>query len=164
MDPELRRIADESAVRDLVIGFSNGMDARDEALFRASFADEVVLDIPPMGGDAVTLSGPVSGDDYARGVIALLSGFAATQHVSTNHLVAVDGDAASCICYTHATHYLPDEGVHPWLTLGARYDIVARRFPAQGWRITGFRWTGQWAEGNAGLWDIVVAKLKAKGG
>lgn len=164
MDSELRRIADESAIRDLVIGFSNAMDARDEAAFRASFADEVDLAIPPLGGDEVPLSGMVSGDDYARGVIALLTGFDATQHVSTNHLVTVDGDEASCVCYTHATHYLPHEGGHPWLTIGARYDILARRLPGQGWRIVRFRWREQWAEGNAGLWEIATARLKARTG
>ena len=85
-----------------------------------------------MGGDAVPLSGHVRGDDYAHGVIALLTGFEATQHVSSNHLVSVDGDAATCICYTHATHYLPHQGGHPWLTIGARYDIDARRLPERG--------------------------------
>ena len=164
MDPALQRLVDESAIRDLVIAFSNALDARDEAGFRASFADEVDLAIPPLGGDEVALSGMISGDDYAHGVLALLSGFAATQHVSTNHLVQVDGDAATCVCYTHATHYLPDEGVHPWLTLGARYDIVARRFAGKGWRIVKFDWTQQWSEGNAGLWEIATARLKARTG
>ena len=164
MDAELRRIADENAIRDLVIAFSNAMDARDEAGFRASFADEVDLAIPPLGGDAVPLSGMVSGDDYARGVISLLTGFDATQHVSSNHHVTVDGDEGRLVCYTHATHYLPHDGGHPWLTIGARYDIVAKRLPGQGWRISWFRWHEQWAEGNAGLWEIATARIRERAG
>jgi len=132
--------------------------------FRASFADEVDLAIPPLGGDAVPLSRIVAGDDYARGVIALLSGFAATQHVSSNHFVTVDGDEASCVCYTHATHYLPYKDSHPWLTIGARYDIAARRIEGQGRRIVRFRWKEQWAEGNSGVWEIATARLKARAG
>ncbi len=164
MDPVVQRLDDENDIRKLVIAFSIAMDARDEAMFRASFADEVDLAIPPLGGDAVPLSGLVRGDDYARGVIALLSGFRATQHVSTNHLISVDGDAATCICYTHATHHMPIEQGDPWLTIGARYDIDARRIAGQGWRIVKFRWNEQWSEGNAGLWAVATARLEAKEG
>jgi ketosteroid isomerase-like protein len=163
VDPELQRVIDENAIRDLVIAFSNAMDARDEAAFRASFADDVDLAIPPLGGDEVPLAGMVSGNDYARGVISLLTGFDATQHVSSNHHVTVDGDEAKLVCYTHATHHLTHEGGHPWLTIGARYDIVARRL-SQGWRIVKFRWKEQWADGNAGLWDISTARIRERKG
>lgn len=163
MNLELQRVVDENAIRDLVISFSNAMDARDETAFRASFADEVDLAIPPLGGEEVPLSGMVRGDDYARGVISLLTGFDATQHVSSNHHVTVDGDEANLVCYTHATHYLPHEGGHPWLKIGARYDIVARRL-SQGWRIVKFRWKEQWADGNVGLWDIATARIRERRG
>jgi hypothetical protein len=163
MHPELQRLIDENAIRDLVIAFSNAMDARDEAGFRACFADEVDLASPPLGGDSVPLAGMVGGDDYARGVISLLTGFEATQHVSSNHHVTVAGDEGRLVCYTHATHYLPHEGGHPWLTIGARYDIVAKRLP-QGWRISWFRWREQWSEGNAGLWAIATARIGERAG
>ena len=101
------------------------MDARDAALYRSAWADEIDLDLPPLGG--LPLSGRLRADDYTADAIALVSEFKATQHVSTNHLIAVEGDRGSCICYTHATHYLPVEQGEPWLTVGVRYDLSARR-------------------------------------
>ena len=36
MEPALRRLVDEHDIRKLVIAFSNGMDARDVAMFRSA--------------------------------------------------------------------------------------------------------------------------------
>jgi SnoaL-like domain len=161
LDQALQRLSDENDVRRLAIRMSNGMDFRDYAMFRECWADEVDLDIPALAGDAVALSGILSGDDYARGVIDLLTGFKATQHLSTNHDVVVEGDEASCTCYTHATHLLPVEDGEPWHTIGARYDIVARRMPAMGWRIVKFTWTRLWSDGNPALWQEAARRVRA---
>jgi hypothetical protein len=163
MEPELRRLVDEHDIRKLVIAFSNGMDARDVAMFRSAFADEVDLDIPPRAADVIVLQGKVDADVYAEQVIRLLSGFEATQHVSTNHQIEVDGDRATCACYTHATHYLPHEGGHPWLTAGSRYALEARRFPGEGWRFVKFRSTRMFSDGNLGLWDELNRRLTQQG-
>jgi hypothetical protein len=160
MDDLLQRLSDEHEVRRLAIRMSNGMDARDYDLFRSSWADEVELDVPPLAGDAVPLSGKLKADDYARGVIALLSHYKATQHVSTNHDVEVDGDEATCVCYTLATHFLPVENGDPWLTAGARYDFTARRFRPAGWKIVKFKVTQLWASGNYNLWREVTRSLR----
>ena len=65
------------------------------------------------------------------------------------------GEGAWCL------KILRHEGGHPWLTIGARYDIVAKRLP-RGWRITWFRWKEQWTEGNAGLWEIATARIRER--
>jgi hypothetical protein len=161
MDPVLRRLDDENEIRKLVIGFSLGMDARDYTMFRAAWADEVDLDLPPLARDTVPFSGVQQADDYARGVIAMLSEFVATQHVSANHLIEVDGDTATCTCYTLAQHYLPVASGDPWLTAGARYDLAARRFDI-GWRFVRFKLTGLWTAGNGSLWRVVAGRLAAK--
>jgi hypothetical protein len=161
MDAETRRLIDEHEIRKLVITFSIGMDSRDVAMFRSAFADEVDLDIPPRAADVIVLQGKVNADVYAEQVIRLLSGFEATQHVSTNHYITVDGDRASCICYTHATHYLPYEGGHPWLTAGSRYALEAERLPGKGWRFVKFRSTRMFSDGNLGLWDELNRRLTA---
>ncbi|HLY56907.1 MAG TPA: nuclear transport factor 2 family protein, partial [Stellaceae bacterium] len=95
------------------------------------------------------------------GVIAMLSQFAATQHCSINHLIEVDGDAATCSCYTYATHYLEDGLSDPWNIVGARYDFTARRLP-QGWRIVSLKWTRLFDQGNAGVWPEVARRLAAQ--
>jgi hypothetical protein len=161
MDSELRRLIDEHEIRKLVIAFSIGMDSRDAALFRSAFADEVDLDIPPRAADVIVLQGKVDADAYAEQVIRLLSGFEATQHVSTNHMITVDGDRATCICYTHATHYLPIPSGEDWLTAGSRYSLEAERFPDKGWRFVKFRSTRMFSDGNLGLWDELNRRLGA---
>ncbi len=163
MDPELRRLIDENAIRKLVIAFSNAMDARDVAMFRSAFADVVDLDIPPRAADVIVLQGKVNADTYAEQVIKLLSGFTATQHVSTNHQIEVDGDRATCVCYTHATHYLPIENGEHWLTAGSRYALEAERFPDKGWRFVKFRSTRMFSDGNLGLWDELNRRLTGQG-
>ena len=159
MEPALRRLVDEHDIRKLVIAFSNGMDARDVAMFRSAFADEVDLDIPPRAADVIVLQGKVNADIYAEQVIRLLSGFVATQHVSSNHQIEVDGDRATCVCYTHATHYLPIESGEDWLTAGSRYALEAERFPDKGWRFVNFRSTRMFSDGNLGLWDELNKRL-----
>lgn len=161
MKPELRRLIDKHDIRKLVIAFSIAMDARDVAMFRSAFADEVDLDIPPRAADVIVLQGKVNADIYAQQVIRLLSGFVATQHVSTNHQIDVNGDRATCICYTHATHYLPIESGNAWLTAGSRYALDAERFPDKGWRFVRFRSTRMFSDGNLGLWDEINRRLTA---
>jgi hypothetical protein len=155
MDPILQRLDDENEIRKLVLRFSLGMDTRDVGLFRAAWADEVELDLHTLAKDVIPLSGTRRADEYARDVIALLSGFTATQHVSTNHLIAVDGDTATCTCYTLATHYLRRDAGESWLTAGSRYELVALRTRATGWRFTRFALRGLWTSGDRSIWQAV---------
>jgi hypothetical protein len=161
MDPVLRRLVDENDIRNLVIAFSLGMDSRDYKMYRASWADEVDLDLPNLAGDAIRLSGRTTGDDYAKGVIALLSQFESTQHVSSNHLVSVRGDLGICTCYTLAQHYMPVASGEPWLTAGARYELTAQRFGESGWRFVKFKLTPLWARGNGSLWQEATRRMLA---
>ncbi|MFI5045943.1 MAG: nuclear transport factor 2 family protein [Acidimicrobiia bacterium] len=160
MDPILRQLHDENEIRKLVVSFALGMDTRDLAMVRAPWADEIALDLPPFAGPAVPLSGTRRADDYAGDVVALLSEFEATQHVSTNHLVTVVDDAATCTCYTVAQHWLHVESAEPWMLAGARYDLVAARLGDAGWRFTGFALTPLWSLGNRAIWDEVARRLE----
>ncbi len=161
MDPILRQLDDERQIRNLVIACSLGMDSRDFDLYRAAWADQVELDLPALAGDVIPMSGPRSADDYSRDVIAFLSQFKATQHVSSNHLIATDGDTGTCTCYTLAQHYMPLESGEPWFMAGARYDLVARRFDDLGWRFVKFKLTPIWFTGNPGLWQEATRRLVA---
>lgn len=156
VDPLLQELHDENEIRKLVVGFSLGMDARDVALFRSAWADEIELDLESRAGDVIGLSGTRRADDYAADVIALLSGFTATQHVSSNHLIDVRGDDATCACYTLATHLLAAPGGDRWLTAGSRYDLVARRFSEVGWRFTRFSLRSLWSSGDGAIWQAVA--------
>jgi hypothetical protein len=159
MDPIVQQLLDEHDIRRLVISFSLGMDSRDFDMYRAAWADEVDLDLPPLAGDVIPMSGRRSADEYARDVIALLSQFKATQHVSSNHLISIHDYTATCTCYTFAQHYMPLESGEPWLTAGARYDLSARRFDDLGWRFVKFKLTPIWFTGNTALWQEATRRL-----
>jgi hypothetical protein len=163
MDAAVQNLVDENEIRKLVVRMSVGMDQRNFAMFRSAWADEVDLDIPAMGGDSVPLSGKLDADAYARGVLEMLSQFAATQHCSVNHLIEVDGDSAACCCYTYATHYLEGGLSDPWNIVGARYDFTAERLP-RGWRIVRLKWTRLFDQGNSGVWPEVARRLAAQSG
>jgi SnoaL-like domain len=162
VDSALRELRDESEIRRLVVGMSLAMDARDVNLFRAAWAEEIDLELPRLAGDAVPMSGRQRADDYAAGVIALLSEFAATQHVSANHFITVTGDRGTCACYTLAQHRLLRDDGDAWFTAGARYDLVAQRFADLGWRFVAFRLTALWSTGDASVWKEATRRLRAR--
>lgn len=157
----LQAILDERDLSRLVTRMSVGMDLRDYQMFRDAWADEVDMDVPPMGGDSVPLAGILRADDYARGVIAMVSEFTVTQHVSTNHLITLEGDSAKCVSYVVGYHVLADKAPDATFVVGARYDFTGRRLP-QGWRIVQLKWTPLWTTGNEGLFPEVARRLSAK--
>jgi hypothetical protein len=162
MDPVLQQLLDENEIRRLVIGMSLAMDSHERALFRGAWADEVELHLPRLGGDTVPLSGRQRADEYADGVMALLSEFEATQHVSSNHFITVTGDRATCACYTLAQHRLLRDDGDAWFTAGARYDLTAERFPEVGWRFVAFTLTPLWSTGDPSVWKDATRRLAAR--
>jgi hypothetical protein len=161
MDPILRRLDDENEIRKLVVTMSLGMDVFDADLFASACAERIFLDIPSLGGTDIPLSGDLSGPEYARNVIELLRGFTACQHASTNHLIDVDGDEATCSSYVLGTHYLAEDP-DPWLTVGGLYNFTVRRFPDKGWRIVRFKVTQLFQQGNKALWKEVTRRAAAR--
>lgn len=159
MDPVLRRLRDEACIKDLVIRFSLAMDARDVHLFRSVWAKEIDLDLQTSAGKAIPLTGRRSADEYSRDVIALLSAFAATQHLSTNHVVAVQGDDATCDCYTTAQHRLVSDAGEMWLSAGSRYHLSGRRVGEDGWQFTGFQLRPIWSRGDTSIWGEAAKRL-----
>jgi hypothetical protein len=167
MDATLQRLVDESDIQKLITKLSFAMDLRDRELYRSVFADEVECDITPIAGDAVPLTGTMNTAEFADNIIEMLSEFTITQHVNTMHLIEVDGDDATLASYVIGTHYLkladdgPGHCADPWNTIGARYDMRARRLP-EGWRFVGFRWRMLWTRDNHNLWNEVADRLRAR--
>ncbi len=170
MDAALQRLVDESDIKKLITRLSFAMDLRDREMYRSVFAEEIECDITPIAGDAVPLTGTMNTAAFAGDVIDMLSEFTMTQHVNTMHLVDVDGDDATLMSYVIGTHYLErqagDGATHcpdPWNTIGARYDMRARRFP-EGWRFVAFKWRMMWTRDNHHLWNEVAQRFTARHG
>ena len=77
--------------------------------------------------------------DYADFCAETLSVFGATQHISTNHLIEIDGDEAVCDAYLNATHAFTDglEATDHHQVRG-RYTFRLRRGES-GWKAYALR-------------------------
>jgi hypothetical protein len=170
MDEIVRRLADENEIKKLIMQLSFAMDLRDRDMYRSVFADEIECDITAIVGEAVPLTGAMNADEFADNIIEMLSEFEMTQHVNAMHMIEVHGDDATLSCYVIGTHYLgrptTDPSGHcsdPWNTIGARYDMRARRF-TEGWLFVAFKWRMMWSRDNHDLWNEVGQRLTARRG
>jgi ketosteroid isomerase-like protein len=98
-DAETRYLLDRAEVHDFPTRYANAVDRKDWDAVKALFEEKIELDLDMFGEPRL-----VWASDYADFCADTLSVFGATQHVSTNHLVEVDGDEAVCTAYLNATH------------------------------------------------------------
>jgi hypothetical protein len=127
-------------------------DEREWDALREVFADEVRLDYTSLqGGEPAT----VPRDQLVESWAGLLGELQATQHLVTNHLVAVSGDTASCTAAFQATHLLPNPHGDPFWTLGGSYRFELVR-DGERWRISAVTMTATWATGNQQIMSLAA--------
>ena len=149
-DDALQMLLDRQAISDTVIRYATGIDMRDWDAYRSCFTDEVDIDFTSFGGGEPQT---MRADQWVAGVRAGLSGFEATQHVSTNHVITLEGDDATCVSYMQAQHYLPNDKGDSALTLGGYYTNALIR-TASGWRIRRCHLTVTWTTGNRHVFEL----------
>ena len=145
-------------ISDVVNRYATGIDRRDWALYRSIFADEVDLDFTTWSGGEPRR---VVADDWVAGVRDGLSGFDATQHISSNHVHTIEGDAATCVSYMIALHHLVEGGERQMQGLGGYYTNRLRRGP-NGWKIHACTLTVTWEMGDRGLFQIAGQRWAAR--
>lgn len=136
---QVQWLVDRAAIGDLLVEFARSLDEKDWAAHVALYVPEGVLE----AGDALRLEGH---DELARTASQQgLGQYAATWHLSANHAITIQGDAAVVRSYLLGVHVLGRE-----LTVhadgGGWYDSQLRRTP-QGWRFTRVRITEVWQAG-----------------
>jgi hypothetical protein len=137
-------------ISDVVNRYATGIDRRDWALYRSIFAEEVDFDFTTWsGGEPRRLRA----DDWVANVRDGLSGFDATQHLSSNHVHTIEGAEATCVSYMVALHYLVEEDQRRMQGLGGYYTNRLRRDDA-GWTIHACTLTVTWEMGDRGLFQI----------
>ncbi len=156
-DDALQTLLDRQAISDTVIRYATGIDMRDWEAYRSCFTDEVDIDFTSWGGGEPQT---MRGDDWAAGVRAGLSGFSATQHISTNHVITLAGDDATCVSYMQAQHYLPNAEGDNTLTLGGYYTNTLVRTD-DGWRIRRCQLTVTWTTGNKHIFVLARERFAA---
>lgn len=145
---KIQLLVDRAEISDLLIRYTTCLDTKDWKLLHSCFTDEVEIDFSSIG---IPLSTTSKVDNF----IAFLSQVLGrarlkTQHLSTNHVISVEGNSAVCTSYVFAQHYISDgEGGDDFVVRGYYTDTLVRTF--QGWRISKRKFTVAWTTGNSQL-------------
>lgn len=126
VEERLQALEDRQAVSDLMLAFGAALDAKDWDAYAELFLED----------GKFTIEGQArhGREEIVAGPRRDLDRYAALQHFSTNHKVAVDGDKATSSHYLIAIH-VPDSGameLHG--DAGGRYDCSVVR-TADGWKF-----------------------------
>jgi len=79
LDPRLQRLLDREDIRDVVTRYALSFDARDWAMQRALFTDEIEMDFSASIGSGLQR---MKADDWVAGVRPFFEGLPATQHIA----------------------------------------------------------------------------------
>ncbi len=159
MDTGIQRILDKNEIQETILKYAWGIDSRDWDLFRSIFADEVEMDFSSYSGAP---GSKMSADDWVEGCKSLLPGFDATQHVLTNFMIDVAGDAASAIVYMKAEHFIANNLGDNYHTLGGHYTHRLER-GSDGWKIHATTLTVTWSRGNRQVYDLARQRVAEVG-
>jgi uncharacterized protein (TIGR02246 family) len=143
VEERLQALEDHQAVSDLMLAFGAALDAKDWDRYAELFLEDGKFTIEGQArhGREEIVSGPRR--DLDR--------YAALQHYSTNHKVALDGDAATSSHYLIAIHVDDAGAMELHADAGGRYDCKCVR-TAAGWRFAEVELTVFWRAGN----DFVI--------
>jgi hypothetical protein len=137
---QLQWLVDRAAISDRLIDFARCLDTRDWDGYVANFTEDGELELP-FG----TFSGRATIAERAtRG----LDDFDATLHLSTNHVIEVNGDHAVARSYISVAHVPNRESPDEHGDAGGWYDWRLRRTP-EGWRFTRVALHIAWTLGTA---------------
>jgi 3-phenylpropionate/cinnamic acid dioxygenase small subunit len=131
----LQALVDRAEIIDLFSRYAAAIDGRDAVLYRSCFTDEV--DIETSGTHIQ--GGPAQ--EWVDLALRAVGVFEGTQHVITNHRVALDGDEADCVANLQARHWNGEATV----SVGGEYTTRLRRTGA-GWRIAKLAMRVRWTQ------------------
>ena len=138
---------DRQAVVDLTIAYTWALDRHEFELLRDVFLPDATARLGGTEHDGIeSIIGRISG---------ALGPLDDSQHIISNHQVAIDGDTATSRCYLHAQHVRAAADGSPNFIVAGRYEDDLVRTPA-GWRIKRRVLTTMWTEGNL----AVVGRLR----
>lgn len=158
MDDKLQHLVDRAEISETIVRYFNGLDARDWKAVRDTLADTIDLDFSQLFGDPRTTH---DSDDFVAFARTVLSGFRATQHISPNHVITVNGDQAEAIAYMFAWHTVPtDPGVENTFTLRGYYNVGLTRSEV-GWRMHQLHMTVWDEAGNKGIYDVARQRFES---
>jgi hypothetical protein len=147
---QLMAMQDRAAIIEVVCKFAVSIDRRRWDDLASCFADE--LDVNSIRTGRWVHFERAALVDLLR---PAFESYTATQHVSANHQVSIDGDGAVVWSTLNATHYVKGaEGGEYQQQVGYyEYHLVRD----ETWRIDSLRQHPSWQRGNQRLFDDTVA-------
>ncbi len=151
-DELLQRLADESALRELIHSYAFGLDRQDWELWRSIFLDEVIIDMTDVEPEPLPRLLPI--EKHVRAVERMFANFDATQHFMGSHRYSIDGDTAVITAHMRAEHWLTnDRGGDKYTMFGTYTDEAVRT--DEGWKLAKVKLTLIRQEGNREIMRLV---------
>ena len=148
-------LVDRVEISDRVLCYATAVDTRNWALYRSVFTENLTVDFSSWSGEPQKTL-PV--DEWVDQVRRTLSGFDATQHLSSNHVIDMSGDAATCVSYMVALHYLVEGGERLMHSIGGYYTNQLIK-TENSWKISRCALTVTWEMGDRGLFEIAARRI-----
>lgn len=136
----LQELTDRLDIAEVLARYCVALDTRDWDLLQQVFAADAACDYGSVGS-------PQGIPAIAAAIRGTIGDLDATQHLTGNVLVDLDGDRATASCYLLSQHVRRgQEGGEEYL-IGGRYHDELVRTP-DGWRIRTRRLDRMWSSGN----------------
>ncbi|MCS7479171.1 nuclear transport factor 2 family protein [Umezawaea endophytica] len=149
LQQRLTAIEDRFAIVDVLCKYAVSIDRHRWDDFASCFADEVECDLIRTDGWVVFTRA-----DLVCMVRRVFESYSATQHLSANHQISVDGGNAVAWSSLNATHYLKDSADGEFHQQVGYYEYHLRL--DEGWQITKIRQVEHWQRGNQQIFDRTV--------
>jgi 3-phenylpropionate/cinnamic acid dioxygenase small subunit len=134
-------VADVSEITQLLYRYARAIDAKDWKALERVFTPDARIHYAVERGAELAFS------QLGPWLAQAMQIFKVTQHVITNPLVELSGDAARCTSYLTGTHLqVRHDGTELRVTEGSVYRDELARTP-QGWRIRARRLERTWLDG-----------------
>ncbi|ADB50517.1 nuclear transport factor 2 family protein [Conexibacter woesei] len=143
-------LVDRARISDLLHSYARCVDTKDWDGFVANFTADAVLEYP-WEGEWSRHEGQAG---LAEKLDRSFSRYHATQHMSSNHQISIDGDTARSTSYLHSSHIRSAEDQQDHWDVGGWYHCEYVR-TAEGWRFTHLVLEAVWQ--TDGVADILEA-------
>jgi hypothetical protein len=127
-----QRAWDEMAIINTVSRVAHAQDNFDREGYLGCFADKVLLTHSVVFPNWTPRELPAK--ELVDTYFEVMSGYDGAHHLVSNHLVKVDGDAATCEADLFCVCWMNEDGVQTDCSIGGRYFLRLRRISGQ-WRI-----------------------------
>lgn len=147
----LQRLADRADIQDVVTRMAVSVDTRDWEMWTSCVTDPVEFRYPDSVG-----SGTFGAAEMARMGAVFFEGLDATQHLSSNHVITIDGATAACVSTLHAQHFLAGVEGGPVQRQIGYYTNYLRRQDG-GWKVYRSDQRVAWLEGNVRVYETAAS-------